>query len=200
LVAKLVVHGVDREHARRRMLRALDEFQIAGVKTLIGFHKALLLHPCFAEGETCHGLVESELLAARAAELENGRPVVAAAGPALQESVRSIEVDGRRFQVRLLRPEPGHAELARRRRERVRAGGRAGAGSDAVVSPMQGTVLAVEVAEGDEVEAGQVICIIEAMKMENEVHAHRAGRVTDLSIAADAPVKIGQIICVVTSQ
>jgi acetyl-CoA/propionyl-CoA carboxylase biotin carboxyl carrier protein len=200
MVAKLVVHGVDREHARRRMLRALDEFQIAGVKTLIGFHKALLLHPCFAEGETCHGLVESELLAARAAELENGRPVVAAAGPALQESVRSIEVDGRRFQVRLLRPEPGHAELARRRRERVRAGGRAGPGSDAVVSPMQGTVLAVEVAEGDEVEPGQVICIIEAMKMENEVHAHRAGRVTDLSIAAGAPVKTGQVICVVTSE
>jgi acetyl-CoA/propionyl-CoA carboxylase, biotin carboxylase, biotin carboxyl carrier protein len=200
MIAKLVVHGVDREHARRRMLRALDEFQIAGVKTLIGFHKALLLHPCFAEGETCHGLVESELLAARAAELENGPPVMAAAGPTLQESVRSVEVDGRRFQVRLLQPEPGHAELARRRRERVRAGGRAGAGSDAVVSPMQGTVLAVEVAEGDEVEAGQVICIVEAMKMENEVRAHRGGRVTDLSIAAGAPVKTGQVICVVSSE
>ena len=78
LIAKLIVHGVDREHARNRMLRALDEFVIEGVKTLIGFHKALLTHPCFVEGETCHGLVESELMAARAAELENGRPTGAA--------------------------------------------------------------------------------------------------------------------------
>src|SRR3954464_15976493 len=74
MIAKLVVHDVDREQARRRMLRALDEFVVDGVKTLICFHKALLTHPCFVEGETCHGLVESELMAARAAELENGRP------------------------------------------------------------------------------------------------------------------------------
>src|SRR5438094_6112139 len=73
MIAKLVVHGVDRDHARRRMLRALDEYEIDGVKTLLGFHKALLTHPCFIEGATCHGLVESELLAARAAELEDGR-------------------------------------------------------------------------------------------------------------------------------
>jgi acetyl-CoA/propionyl-CoA carboxylase biotin carboxyl carrier protein len=201
MIAKLVVHGVDREHARRRMLRALDEFVIDGVKTLIGFHKALLMHPCFVEGETCHGIVESELIAARAAELEDGR----AFGPdepgvsAMRETVRSIEVDGRRFDVRLVRPEPAFAELARRRRERARGGGAAGAGKDAVVSPMQGTVLAVEVAEGDEVEAGQVLCIVEAMKMENEVHAHRAGRVTRLSVAPGQPVKTGQVICVVSA-
>jgi acetyl-CoA/propionyl-CoA carboxylase, biotin carboxylase, biotin carboxyl carrier protein len=62
---------------------------------------------------------------------------------------------------------------------------------------MQGTVLAVEVEEGQEVEAGQVLCIVEAMKMENEVHAHRPGRVTELSIAPGQPVKTGQVICVV---
>jgi acetyl-CoA/propionyl-CoA carboxylase biotin carboxyl carrier protein len=62
---------------------------------------------------------------------------------------------------------------------------------------MQGTVLAVEVAEGDEVAAGQVICVVEAMKMENEVHAHRGGRVTQLSVAAGQPVTTGQVICVV---
>src|SRR3954469_25381961 len=66
MIAKLIVHGVDREHARRRMLRALDEFVIEGPKTLLGFHKALLAHECFVRGETCHGLVESEELAARA--------------------------------------------------------------------------------------------------------------------------------------
>jgi acetyl-CoA/propionyl-CoA carboxylase biotin carboxyl carrier protein len=201
MIAKLVVYGVDREHARRRMLRALDEFVIGGVKTLVGFHKALLTHPCFIQGETCHGLVESELMAARAAELENGQPMAAEVGvtTAVRESVRAIEVDGRRFEVRLLRPEPPFAELARRRRERERGRGAGGAGKDAVVSPMQGTVLAVEVEEGDDVEAGQVLCIIEAMKMENEVHAHRAGRVTELSVAAGQPVKTGQVICVVAS-
>jgi acetyl-CoA/propionyl-CoA carboxylase biotin carboxyl carrier protein len=201
MIAKLVVHGADREQARRRMLRALDEFVVDGVKTLIGFHKALLTHPCFVEAETCHGLVESELMAARAAELEDGSPVAAAAvgEEALREVVRSIEVDGRRFEVRVLRPEPPFAQLARRRRERARGGGATGAGRDAVVSPMQGTVLAVEVAEGDRVEAGQVLCVVEAMKMENEVHAHRAGRVTELSVAPGQPVKTGQVICVVTA-
>ncbi len=121
MIAKLVVHGVDREHARRRMLRALDELVIEGVKTLIGFHKALLTHPCFIEGETCHGLVESELLAARAAELENGHPERLGSDPGPNgrgqtPAVRSIEVDGRRFDVRVLRPEPPFVELARRRR------------------------------------------------------------------------------------
>jgi acetyl-CoA/propionyl-CoA/long-chain acyl-CoA carboxylase, biotin carboxylase, biotin carboxyl carrier protein len=203
MIAKLIVQGVDREHARRRMLRALDELAVDGVKTLIGFHKALLTHPCFIEGETCHGLVESELMAARAAELENG----AAPGPVrapdmsegLSPSVRFVEVDGKRFEVRLLKPEPPYAQLARRRREREQARGAGGAGRDAVVSPMQGTVLAVEVAEGDEVQAGQVVCIVEAMKMENEVHAHRAGRVTELSVAPGQPVKTGQVICVVSA-
>jgi acetyl-CoA/propionyl-CoA carboxylase, biotin carboxylase, biotin carboxyl carrier protein len=201
MIAKLIVHDVDREHARRRMLRALDEFAVDGVKTLIGFHKALLTHPCFIEGGTCYGIVESELLAARAEELEDGRPVGTAAlgTPALQESVRSVEVDGRRFEVRVLRPEPGFAELARRRSERSGGAGATGAGRDAVVSPMQGTVLAVEVAEGDHVEAGQVLCIVEAMKMENEVHAHRSGRVTELSVTAGQPVTTGQVICVVTA-
>ena len=201
LIAKLVVHGLDREHARRRMLRALDEFEIGGVKTLIGFHKALLTHSCFVDAATCHGLVESELMAARAAELENGRrfvPEVAVGAGALRETVRSVEVNGRRFEVRLLKPESPFAELARRRRGRSRSGRGSGAGKDAVVSPMQGTVLAVEVVEGDEVEPGQVICIVEAMKMENEVHAHRAGRITELSVAPGQPVKTGQVICVVS--
>jgi acetyl-CoA/propionyl-CoA/long-chain acyl-CoA carboxylase, biotin carboxylase, biotin carboxyl carrier protein len=98
--------------------------------------------------------------------------------------------------VRLLEPEPAWAGLARRRRERS-AGAVGGAARDAVVSPMQGTVLAVEVAEGDEVLAGQVICIVEAMKMENEVHAHRAGTVSELSVSVGQAVTTGQVICVV---
>ena len=77
MIAKLIVWDADRERARRRMLRALEEFEIGGVKTLVGFHRALLEHPCFVAGETCHGVVESEELARRAEELS--APVVAAA-------------------------------------------------------------------------------------------------------------------------
>jgi acetyl-CoA/propionyl-CoA carboxylase biotin carboxyl carrier protein len=202
MIAKLIVHDVDRESARRRMLRALDEFVVEGVATLIGFHKALLSHPCFIEGATCHGVVESELLARQAAELDGTGPLDAvdvATTSRVRERVQALEIDGRRYEVTLLVPEPPHAELARRRRERggSRRGG--GAGRDAVVSPMQGTVLAVEVADGDEVEPGQVICVVEAMKMENEVHAHRAGRISNLSVSPGQPVATGQVICVVTA-
>src|SRR5436190_216187 len=204
LVAKLIVHGVDREHARRRMLRALDEFWIEGPTTLIGFHKALVSHPCFVAGETCHGVVESDELATRAAELAWASPAALPSNSLLQgttgpvpttERVRTVEVDGRRFEVRLSEPEPEWRALARRRRDRVGQGGAGVGGSDAVVSPMQGTVLSVPVADGDEVAAGQVICVVEAMKMENEVHAHGAGTVRSLSVEVGQPVATGQLIC-----
>jgi acetyl-CoA/propionyl-CoA carboxylase biotin carboxyl carrier protein len=202
LVAKLVVWDADRERARRRMLRALEEYVIEGVTTLLGFHRALLEHPCFAAGETCFGVVESESLAARAAELSSA----GARGPRdggvarLREQRVGVELDGRRFDVTLLRPEPPHAELARRRRERVGGGAHHAAAREAVVSPMQGTVLAVEVGEGDVVREGQVICVVEAMKMENEITAHRHGTVTGLSVAAGEPVTTGQVICVVAQE
>ena len=198
LVAKLIVHDVDREHARRRMLRALGEFEIGGITTLLGFHQALLEHPCFVEGATCHGVVESEELAERARELSEQQTAVPAQTDGAPTRARrlSLEVDGRRYEVEALVPEPPHAGLARRRRERVAAGGHGGA-KDAVVSPMQGTVLAVEVAEGDEVEAGEVICIVEAMKMENELTSHRAGVVTELAVEPGQAVGNGQVVCVV---
>src|SRR5262245_12358750 len=178
------------------MLRALGEFEIEGVQTLLGFHRALLSHPCFVEGATCHGVVESELLAERALAM-SASPATAAASSdgAVRPRVRTVEVDGRRFDVTVLEPEPPWAELARLRRQRSddsESGGR-----DALTSPMQGTVLAVNVAEGDEVSAGQLVCIVEAMKMENEINAHRAGTVRQLSVAVGEPVTSGQVICVV---
>ena len=198
LVAKLCVWDTDRERARARMLRALDEFEIEGVHTLLGFHRALLRSPCFAAGETCHGVVESDELAQQAEQLSHRTTSVARSPDGrMQEHVVEVEVDDRRFEVTLLRPEPPFAELARRRRERVAGGPGRGAARDAVVSPMQGTVLAVEVTEGAEVRAGQVICIVEAMKMENEITAHREGRVSGLTVSAGEPVKTGQVICVV---
>jgi acetyl-CoA/propionyl-CoA carboxylase biotin carboxyl carrier protein len=197
LVAKLIVHDVDREHARRRMLRALDEFEIGGITTLLGFHRALLEHPCFVEGATCHGIVESEELAERAEQLSHLQTTVPAQSNGAPQRARhlTLELDGRRYEVEALEPEPPYAELARRRRGRTEAGAKAG--TDAVVTPMQGTVLAVEVSEGDEVQAGQVICIVEAMKMENELTAHRAGVVTELAVAPGLAVSNGQVVCLV---
>jgi acetyl-CoA/propionyl-CoA carboxylase biotin carboxyl carrier protein len=199
MIAKLCVWDVDRESARRRMLRALDEYVIEGPVTLLGFHRALLSHPCFVEGGTCHGIVESEQLAERAQQLSHTTTKVAATSDGAarsQDRATVVEVDGRRFEVRASVPEPPYAELARRRRDRQALGGRGGADADAVVSPMQGTLLAVEIAEGDEVTAGQVVCIVEAMKMENEITAHRDGVVAGLSVEPGQPVTTGQVICV----
>ena len=201
LIAKLCVWDADRERARLRMLRALDEMVVEGVSSLVGFHKALLRHPCFVEGTTCAGVVESEELAQEAEQLSHQATTIERpADGRLRERLLEVELDGRRYEVKMLQPEPPHAELARRRRDRAAGGGQHGAAKEAVVSPMQGTVLAVEVAEGEDVRAGQVICVVEAMKMENEITAHRQGTVSQLSVAAGEPVTTGQVICVVIQE
>jgi acetyl-CoA/propionyl-CoA carboxylase, biotin carboxylase, biotin carboxyl carrier protein len=198
LLAKLVVHGVDREHARRRMLRALEEFEIGGVETLLGFHHALLSEPCFVEAGTCAGIVESEELAEKAKQLSHQTTIVAGTPDgAVRAIVVPVELDGRRFEVHVLSAEPPHVALARAKRDRAPGHGLGAGAADAIVSPMQGTVLHVRVAEGDEVVPGDVVCIVEAMKMENEIAAHRPGIVTQLSVAVGESVTLGQVICVV---
>jgi acetyl-CoA/propionyl-CoA/long-chain acyl-CoA carboxylase, biotin carboxylase, biotin carboxyl carrier protein len=201
LIAKLCVWDADRERARLRMLRALDEMVVEGVSSLVGFHRALLRHPCFVEGSTCAGVVESKELAEEAETLSHQttrleRP----ADGRLRERLLEVELDGRRYEVKMLQPEPPHVALARRRRDRSAARGHHGAAREAVVSPMQGTVLTVEVAEGEDVRAGQVICVVEAMKMENEITAHRQGTVSQLSVAPGEAVTTGQVICVVVQE
>ena len=203
MIAKLIVHDVDRERAIARMLRALAEFRIDGTATLLGFHRALLEHPCFVRGETCEGVVESEELAERAQELEQSfsheaTSVATASDGAVTTVPRlvGVEVDGRSYDVRLHVSEPPWADLARRRLERSASGG-AAAGDGAVVSPMQGTVLKVAVADGDAVEAGQLLCVVEAMKMENEIVAPRVGVVRDVAVSVGASVTSGQRVCVV---
>ena len=203
MIAKLVVHDVDRTRAIDRMLRALAEFRIEGTPTLLGFHRALLEHPCFRAGETCAGVVESPELAKRAKQIEEPFSHQATSVPPTSDGVVStvprlvgVEVDGRAYDVRLHVTEPPWAELARRRRSRGR-GGRDGSVNGAVASPMQGTVLAVAVADGDRVVAGQLLLVVEAMKMENEIVAPRGGIVRELAVAPGVGVTNGQILCLV---
>jgi acetyl-CoA/propionyl-CoA carboxylase, biotin carboxylase, biotin carboxyl carrier protein len=227
LVAKVLAHDVDRERARARMLRALEEFVIEGPTTLLGFHRALLASPCFIRGETCRGVVESDELADRAQELEqqahdrlghaeparSPAPHVDPSLPHLKTRLATssdgaasrtrgrvvdVELDGRLHHVRIHAPEPAWAELARR--HALRASERSGVSSDAVISPMQGTVLQVEVGEGDQIEAGAVVCVVEAMKMENPIVAHRSGIVTGLAVATGDQVQSGQLICTVAPE
>jgi acetyl-CoA/propionyl-CoA carboxylase biotin carboxyl carrier protein len=203
LIAKLVVHDTDRERARLRMLRALEEFVIDGPTTLVGFHRALLATPCFVEGRTCSGIVESEELAQHAQELDSKlsqeRTTVAMGADggvaATRERVVAVELDGRRHELRVHTPEPPWAELARRHKDRLK--GLAAATTGTVSSPMQGVVLEVKVEEGDRIEAGGLVCVVEAMKMENEIVAHRSGVVRQVSVRPGQQVVHGQPICVI---
>ncbi len=207
MVAKLIVWDADREQATRRMLRALEEFEIGGLKTLIPFHKALLATEQWARGETCRDLLEDrEWLKSLAypkadpAEHEDEAKV---------EQSYSVEVSGKRFDVRVVGPPPaggaavasnGSAPAARlpRRGER-RAGGGGGGGPDTLTSPLQGNMWKVLVKQGDAVQEGQLLCIIEAMKMENEITAHKAGTVIELPIVEGEPIQAGAPIATIKS-
>jgi acetyl-CoA/propionyl-CoA carboxylase biotin carboxyl carrier protein len=127
---------------------------------------------------------------------QSHKPASAATSGRVVDRTSTVEVDGRRYEVRRVSPEPPWLELARRRRERSH---RLGGGGERVVSPMQGTVLSVEVADGENVRAGQVLCVVEAMKMENEITAHHDGIVTEVAVAPGDAVESGQFICVVSA-
>jgi acetyl-CoA/propionyl-CoA/long-chain acyl-CoA carboxylase, biotin carboxylase, biotin carboxyl carrier protein len=207
MVAKLIVHDTDRETARRRMIRALDEYVIEGPATLIPFHRFLFEQEEFVAGGACHDLL------ARLSETATPIPPPAGAPPAppaeaageaepTVEQRLVAEVGGRRLEVRLFVPESqaagGPRTPARRaRRERTASSAGPAAGGDAVVSPMQGTVLRVMVEVGQRVAAGEVICIVEAMKMENEIAAHKPGTVKELPVAAGQAVQLDEVIAVV---
>lgn len=210
MVAKLIVWDVDRESARRRMIRALDEYVVEGPATLIPFHRWLLEQEEFIAGGACHALL------ARLAEEPTPIPPPQAAAPELPgdeapeaepEARRTFtaEIDGRRFEVLLRYPERdgGGPATPARRPKRARSGAGAGGGAGAgaapelVATPMQGTVLRVLVEVGQEVAAGDVICIVEAMKMENEVAAHRPGTVRELHVAEGQTVNANEAIAIV---
>jgi acetyl-CoA/propionyl-CoA carboxylase biotin carboxyl carrier protein len=211
MVAKLIVWDADREQATTRMLRALGEYQIEGLKTLIPFHQALLATRQWANAETCRDLVEDRRWlaglafdAAPATERgEEGETV---------EQTYTVEVSGKRFAVRVIGPPPpgpaavngagpaAAAGVARRPPRRAqRSAARDGGGSDTLASPIQGTVLKVAVQPGAEVQEGSLVAVIEAMKMENEIAAHKSGRIVELPIAVGASVATGDTLAVISS-
>ncbi|MEA2363002.1 MAG: acetyl-CoA/propionyl-CoA carboxylase, biotin carboxylase, biotin carboxyl carrier protein [Thermoleophilaceae bacterium] len=201
MIGKLIVWDVDREASTRRMLRALGEFEIGGLKTLIPFHEALLATDQWRNGETCRDLVEDKdwlkQLAFPAAETD---------GEEAEETIErkyAVEVSGRRFDVKVIGAAvaangaaPAGAAKKAPRRER-KAGGGGGGAPGQLVSPIQGTVLKVAVEKGAQVEEGALICVIEAMKMENEITAPSSGTVEELGVSEGGSIATGDTIAVI---
>ncbi|MGH2761546.1 MAG: acetyl-CoA carboxylase biotin carboxylase subunit [Thermoleophilaceae bacterium] len=202
MIAKLIVWDVDRAASTRRMLRALGEYRVEGLKTLIPFHQALLATEQWARGETCRDLVEDrdwlKQLAFAAAPKDDEE-----ADEEKVERDYAVEVSGRKFDVKVigaaLAPNgaaPAGAVRKAPRRERKSGGGGGGAPGE-LISPIQGTVLKVVVERGAEVEEGALICVIEAMKMENEITAHSAGTVQQLGVSEGGSVATGDRIAII---
>jgi acetyl-CoA/propionyl-CoA carboxylase, biotin carboxylase, biotin carboxyl carrier protein len=204
MIAKLIVWDVDRDASTRRMLRALGEYEIVGLKTLIPFHKALLASEQWAAGGTCRDLVEDrqwlkELAFPKPERRDSDEPETARV-----ERDYAVEVSGRRFDVKVIGepPTPNGAAPAgggmkqAPRRER-KGGGSGGGPPGAIISPLQGTVLRVAVEKGAQVDEGALVCVIEAMKMENEITAPSAGTVEELTVSEGGSVATGDTIAVI---
>jgi acetyl-CoA/propionyl-CoA carboxylase biotin carboxyl carrier protein len=218
MVAKLIVWDADREQATTRMLRALQEFEIEGLKTLIPFHQALLASEQWAKGETCRDLLEDKKWLKTLA-FPAPAPAAADGEDAEQEVEQSysVEVSGKRFDVRVLGPPfagsgsgssaangaapagPGGAPKRSRRASSSGPSPTSAGGPDTLPSPLQGNIWKVLVKQGDTVQEGQLLVIIEAMKMENEITAHKAGTIAELPIAEGEPIQAGAPIATITS-
>src|SRR5450755_1097208 len=210
MVAKLIVWDVDREQATARMLRALSEFEIEGLKTLLPFHDAILRTDQWKAGETCRDLIEDKKWLKSLAFPKAEGPADEEGDEAPVEHAYTVEVSGKRFDVKVIGPPKGVAvasngsgpaaagRKAPRRGERAGGSG-GGGGGDALPSPLQGTVLKVAVESGAAVEEGALVCVIEAMKMENEITAHKSGTISDLPIAVGSSVASGDTLAVITA-
>jgi acetyl-CoA/propionyl-CoA/long-chain acyl-CoA carboxylase, biotin carboxylase, biotin carboxyl carrier protein len=202
MVAKLIVWDIDREHATRRMLRALGEYEVSGLATLIPFHRAILATEQWAKGETCRDLMEDKKWLKTTAPEEAAAPELPEGGEAVTRDYK-VEVSGKLFDVKVIgEAAAGAAAPAANggrkppKRER-KSGGGASASSESLPSPLQGTVLKVAVEQGAEVSEGDLICVIEAMKMENEITAHRSGKITTLNVSEGAAVSSGDTLAII---
>jgi len=204
MVAKLIVWDVDREKATRRMLRALDEYDTGGLTTLIPFHKKILATEQWAKGETCRDLMEDKEWLKTTAPDDATPPEPSEDGGEVVTRDYKVEVSGKLFDVKVIGEAPAGGVAAAPaaggkkppKRER-KGGGGGGASSEALIAPLQGTVFKVAVEKGAEVSEGDLICVIEAMKMENEINAHRSGKVEELPISEGTAVSSGDTLAVI---
>ena len=202
LLAKLIVTGKDRQEALQRSRRALAEFNVDGIATALTFHRVVVNDPAFAPADpqtpfTVH---------TRWIETEFKNEIPAYSGDShelVESSARQsvvVEVNGKRLEVTL--PQGFGAESSEptptaKKRERKKAS--ANASGDALTAPMQGTIVKIDVAEGQEVAAGDLIVVLEAMKMEQPLTAHKSGKITALNAEVGTTVPAGTVLCEITS-
>jgi acetyl-CoA/propionyl-CoA carboxylase, biotin carboxylase, biotin carboxyl carrier protein len=193
LVGKLICWGPSRDAAIARTLRALDELVVEGVATTIPADVAIVGHADFAAVTHSTKWVENVLDLSDISSGASGE-----VGP--PDKVRretEVEVNGKRFDVAMWVPAPSGSGRSRPRRSSGTSGGGGGAGSGQVTVPMQGTIVKIMVEVGDEVEAGQSVIVLEAMKMENNVNADKAGIVSEIKVAPGDTVGGGDVVLVI---
>jgi len=220
MVAKLIVHGGDREECLARSRRALAEYDIEGIPTIVPFHRLMLEDDAFVGGTHTTKYLDEDLDEERVADAQERWGTETGSDDGSDEDVVerdfTVEVNGKRFEVNL--EERGAAQLATTAAaaaddsdgasgERPEPAGGSGDGGDGetvvegdgetVEAEMQGTILDVNVAEGDEVEPGDVLVVLEAMKMENDVVASHGGTVTQVAVAEDDSVDMGDVLVVI---
>ena len=191
LLAKLIVTGATREQAIERARRALAEFEIGGLATALPFHRAILEDPAFTKSFKVYtSYIENEF--------KNSIPAFAATPPPITTKVAAehliAEVNGKRFEIKLHTPEP---VVKRHRAKQSSAGGATGAG---LTSPMQGTVVKIAVEEGSRVEAGDLVIVLEAMKMEQPLTAHKSGVIKGLNAKIGETVSSGALLCEIVEE
>lgn len=194
LMAKLVVWGADRDAAISRGKRALSEFKVTGVSTTVPAHLTVLDHDDFIEGRHHTKWMEETV------ELEPSDPKISPAMPEEEEMTRrdlTVEVGGRRFSVSYWAPERAAGGQTRRRRPKLSSAGPAGSPDGVVAAPMQGTIVKVHVKAGASIKTGDPICVLEAMKMENEVKSPSSGELVDLRVEPGDTVASGDVIAIV---
>jgi acetyl-CoA/propionyl-CoA carboxylase biotin carboxyl carrier protein len=202
LVGKLIVWGDTRTTAIDRMIRALEELRIDGVATTVPADLAILRHDDFRTAQHSTKWVEDRLDLTGVSSSPTGGAAVEGDDPMVQRDV-DVEVNGRRFAVKLWMPDvplavaAGGPAAGPRPRRAAAGGGAAAAGSGKVTVPMQGTIVKVLVEVGQSVEAGQAVCVLEAMKMENNIAADKAGTVTEIKVEPGQSVGSGDIVVVI---
>jgi acetyl-CoA/propionyl-CoA carboxylase, biotin carboxylase, biotin carboxyl carrier protein len=202
LIAKLIVTGASRSQALQRAARALGEFEVGGTPTVLPFHRAVVADPAFAGASGSLGVHTRWIETEFSAPMPDQSSLPASAALAADRETITVEVGGKRLEVVV----PAALGLPRRAGsgsdspERVRGASRsrrsvpAGSG-DTLTSPMQGTIVKIPVADGERVSAGDVIVVLEAMKMEQPLTAHKDGTVTGLAVAVGQTVSAGAAIC-----